>query len=397
MEAVKTPWDEFEKAFRQLERETDAIYIYGCGTYGNNVYKMLERRGLHVSGFVVTTGADTQKANLPIVNADVALCDNIGLILALNPHNSRKVKEYLRERHFDAEKILDGGQYMDRSDNREDRDDIPTIEVTTKIGCSVACRFCPQQLLVSKYFQDAPRRESQMTLETFERCLSNLPDVCRISFCGMAEPFLNPDCLKMVEKACASGRDVEVFTTLVGASADDVAQLVKLPVGFVCLHIPDQQQYAKIPVDDEYLNKLRIITAAKKADGTPFVNVCSSQGEPLEKIWGMLSSLYEVGTSLQNRAGNLDDESLTSRKTPEGKIYCTFCGQQLNRNVLLPDGTVLLCCMDYGMKHVLGNLRDVSYDAITNGAQANRIRLGMTSDYSLDILCRTCAQANLCI
>ena len=35
---------------------------------------------------------------------------------------------------------------------------------------------------------------------------------------------------------------------------------------------------------------------------------------------------------------------------------CAKTHTNLNENVLLPDGTVIMCCMDYGMTGVFGNL-----------------------------------------
>lgn len=78
-----------------------------------------------------------------------------------------------------------------------------------------------------------------------------------------------------------------------------------------------------------------------------------------------------------------------------GAIACSLCGQELNRNVLLPDGTVLLCCMDYGMKHILGNLREQSYDEIMNGGEMQRIKKCMNDELKDDILCRSCALSHL--
>jgi hypothetical protein len=33
-----------------------------------------------------------------------------------------------------------------------------------------------------------------------------------------------------------------------------------------------------------------------------------------------------------------------------------FCDNRLESNILLPNGDLLICCMDYGMEYVFGNL-----------------------------------------
>ena len=80
-------------------------------------------------------------------------------------------------------------------------------------------------------------------------------------------------------------------------------------------------------------------------------------------------------------------------KVRKGKISCSLCGQALNHNILLPDGRVLLCCMDYGMKHVLGNLTEQSYAEIMNGKEIDKIKAAINGDESIDILCRRCSSA----
>ena len=56
--------------------------------------------------------------------------------------------------------------------------------------------------------------------------------------------------------------------------------------------------------------------------------------------------------------------------------------------VLLPDGTVVLCCMDFGMEHVIGNLLENTYGEIIDGQPYKNLRKEML--YGGDILCRKC-------
>ena len=76
-----------------------------------------------------------------------------------------------------------------------------------------------------------------------------------------------------------------------------------------------------------------------------------------------------------SRAGNLLGESimkpeLLNRKDEYKSIYhgnqemTCGCLEKLYHNVMLPNGDVSLCCMDYGLEHILGNLFEQSYDEI---------------------------------
>jgi len=76
-----------------------------------------------------------------------------------------------------------------------------------------------------------------------------------------------------------------------------------------------------------------------------------------------------------SRAGNLNREvilkpellNLTDRfrsiyHGPEP--HTCGCEEKLYHNVLLPNGDVSLCCMDYGLEQILGNLFESEYDDI---------------------------------
>ena len=54
-----------------------------------------------------------------------------------------------------------------------------------------------------------------------------------------------------------------------------------------------------------------------------------------------------------------------------------------------PDGRVVLCNFDFGMKHVLGNLLEETYEEIMNGECMRRIVEAMDGD-QCDLLCRRC-------
>lgn len=395
MESFNTNRDDFVRKCRELSAATNEIYIYGGGIYGQNVQKVLAKQGVQVNGFVVTMGAENQKAMLPIININEVIHKRIGLIIGMNPHNAQKAKEYLEQHGFDMSLVINGGEYLDKTDTRERTEDVPAMQITTKVGCKINCRHCPQDLFVSRYFEKDKSRVSIMSLQTFEICLAKLPANCVIMFAGMTEPFLNPDCMEMLKMACESGRKVELYTTLIGASVEDVNKMLGLPINYVLLHVADKCQYANIPITDDYLLKLQIAARAKKQDGTPFINLCNAQERPDEEAAKILGDEFEVFSSLQDRAGALDDETLIRRKTPRGKISCTECGQQLNHNVLLPDGTVILCCNDYGIKHELGNLLQSTYDEIVHGECSAFIKRGMSEDFDADILCRQCSYANL--
>ncbi|WP_256466642.1 SPASM domain-containing protein [Bradyrhizobium sp. 193] len=57
---------------------------------------------------------------------------------------------------------------------------------------------------------------------------------------------------------------------------------------------------------------------------------------------------------LSSRGGSLNPKILEARQPIAGALTCP--DQRQHRNVLLPNGDVTFCCMDFERRHVLGNL-----------------------------------------
>ena len=168
-----------------------------------------------------------------------------------------------------------------------------------------------------------------------------------------------------------------------------------LPIDYVTLHVADAKGYAKISTTNEYYRLLEIAVNSKKRNGSMFIDMCNSQAEPDVRVAEICRGKYIITSTLLDRAGNLKGDNLVSKCIRSGKIVCGICGNALNRNELLPDGTLLLCCMDYSMKHVLGNLKEQPYEEIMNGEEIKRVKRGMEFDFEKDVLCRSCSSANL--
>jgi len=105
----------------------------------------------------------------------------------------------------------------------------------------------------------------------------------------------------------------------------------------------------------------------------------------------------KIGPSeMQSRAGNLKNmKNKFERKL--GPLSCNMTSKEdlkdmLNGNVLLPNGDVSLCCMDYGLQNILGNLLKCNYDELFHTDAFKKIREKMKAQDS-DIICRNCVEA----
>jgi len=97
-----------------------------------------------------------------------------------------------------------------------------------------------------------------------------------------------------------------------------------------------------------------------------------------------LKSLESRVFSPISRAGNL----YPVKEELPGPLHCDASGNYFNRNEVLPNGDVYLCCCDYGLKHKIGNLLKQSWDSLDRDS----IRT-LAAATSSDLLCRSCEYA----
>ena len=75
-------------------------------------------------------------------------------------------------------------------------------------------------------------------------------------------------------------------------------------------------------------------------------------------------------------------KNIASLKRLYGVIGCL---RELNENVLLPNADVILCCMDFKLKHVLGNLLDSDYTSLFQGEGFSKVKNGLKDDKNIEI------------
>jgi len=257
------------------------------------------------------------------------------------------------------------------------------LQVTTRIGCGVACDYCPQDKLIQAYGRRGG--DVVMSLDRFRAYLESVPGDVEVWFAGLCEPWLNPQCTEMLLYAHRGGHRISVFTTLVGLSASDVELLESVPYGFFHIHLPSDSRGERIPVTDAYRNTLSRILRS----GIPAHFHCHGRrlhpavGAIVEKRADRISFLRTY-----RRSGNVESGAWVRLPRRRGVIDCWG----LERNhVLLPNGDVLLCSQDYGMKHVLGNLGSSPFESLFQGGEFRRVEQGR-KDASVDILCRHCQE-----
>ena len=272
----------------------------------------------------------------------------------------------------------------------------PVMEITTKIGCSIACNACPQTTMCKNYYKNEKGRAvSEMSFQAFKCCVDKLPHNCILDFSGMAEPFLNKRCADMICYAYEKGHRINLYTTLVGMDLKSFHKIKNIPFDNVVLHIPDNRGNAHISLTEDYFKILDAVLRTKRKDGNPFVTGLSCHGYPQEDVRKHLKRYgfrKPKPDHMIDRAGNLNGNGgVESCKLSES----VFCSRSFSNshNVLLPDGSVLLCCMDYGMQHVLGNLMRQSYTEIMQSAEKRNVKADCDKECFNSVLCKKCTAA----
>ncbi|WP_036051237.1 SPASM domain-containing protein [Bradyrhizobium sp. Tv2a-2] len=259
------------------------------------------------------------------------------------------------------------------------------LEVTTTTGCIVGCAYCPQDKFAAR--QRTVSDVKHLSFEDFQRCLARVPRAADISFSGYSEPWQNRNCTKMVELAYARGHAVRIFTTLVGMNQRDLRRLRALRFRVFVVHVFDDGEYMNSRlVRKKYLDLIRQLVDA---------DIPSIQFLVLGEVFPDLAEIIPAGTLVRSSplistAGSVDRKLVESQQPLTGALTCTEARQY--RNVLLPNGDVTLCCMDFERRHVLGNLLHDSYQDIFEGAIFSKIvdRMNGMSGF---LLCRMCERA----
>ncbi len=282
---------------------------------------------------------------------------------------------------------------------------MPTLEITTHLGCALACRFCPQDRLVKSYPKGEPR---ELSLADFVHVVDKLPAHVRLDFSGMAEPWLNRQATDMVVHAFEHERKVAIYTTLQGMSPKDAAMLIERfgdqvsPETPWVIHLPDGDgNMTGWKTSEAYrVTLLRFLAFQQRLQGQhrPGLTLMtmSADGAVAEALRDLVPERLApfVGVS---RVENLDradftPSALLARVRHAGAVMCAST-PFFDHNTMLPNGDVLLCCMDYGQDHILGNLLRQSYQEILGGPAMGAIRLRSMASASGKLICRSCHNA----
>jgi len=268
-----------------------------------------------------------------------------------------------------------------------------TLEITTAIGCPLMCTICPQKKLKQAY-----SGEKYLSLVTYKSILATVPKDVRIIFSGYAEPWTNPYTTQLIQHTLNEGYDIDVYTTLVGIT--DISYVIPLLLKYksqlktLCLHLPDNSNNMPgFKPSTEYNNTLKHILDSElnismimTMDNNQIVHNSLTNIINQSRIskW-----IFHTRAENTNRNETSIGVNLVDTFNNDFVVECVR-NHNLTSNVVLPNGDVTLCCMDYGLKHIIGNLLSQSYNEIINGNEIKNILNSNKTLFDKKTLCRTC-------
>lgn len=251
------------------------------------------------------------------------------------------------------------------------------LDICTVVGCPMMCRYCPQDTFTENYKSD----EKILSFKNFMKVIDKLPKKVKVAFAGLSEPFLNPDCAKMIKYADKHKHNICIYTTGVGMKLEDVDKIKNIKYYGFILHLPDSLKHSKIPATQYYLNLIKKIHKSKIKN---LRTMCMAK--PYKEFIEMFPKTEII--KIISRAGNLNIKNFPKTNRKKGKLSC---GKDFKpRHVtMLPNGDVIICCNDYSIKHIIGNLFEQSWEDIFKSEEYKKIVKGLEDDKE-DIICRYC-------
>ena len=260
------------------------------------------------------------------------------------------------------------------------------LEITTKIGCTNMCEYCPQVKLINRYKEGKERvvkDERFMSVDNFKKYISTIPSDIDFHFTGYVEPFDNPECDEFLIISHEKGHKVQLNTTLEGLTKEKFDRIRSLPFKTFIIHLASgtyeeeigrKRPKRKLPsghdeLRQEWLEMLEYIVRNKPQN----FKVLSHGGahpqavEVLQKLAneGVLNqdhiSNLNISTSTRSQNKAQDNKQLVRQKIPEPYNIRGKCSR-IYQSVLMPDGRMGLCCQDYGLEHVVGDLSKQSWE-----------------------------------
>lgn len=248
------------------------------------------------------------------------------------------------------------------------------LEFTLTPACALMCSYCPQDAYIQRYAAATGRRST--TLDDYKVMLENVAHTTsNIDFSGYTEPLYNPRWFEIFCHTLERGYTVTLFSTLGSASMDDLDKLSGLAIHRIYVHLLDrvaQRDKLAFLIERCRIHHRDLLFIYFDEDGRELAREFQDQ-------------VHCERWTAHSRAGLVD----VGRRYVAGSVSC--CEQRDFCNVVLPNGDIQICCMDFSLQHKIGNLLEAPLAEIQHSPAARAFRATMASVN--DGICNYCIYA----
>ena len=188
-------------------------------------------------------------------------------------------------------------------------------------------------------------------------------------------------------------------STLYGATKKNIDLLFAGDLKRLNLHLPDEHGHMKMRVDAQYLEGVEYAMSLMRPDKDGVHFIGTPNAKVLEFITSKSSSCssklsegieFNIQELVNTRASNVPHNPITpilleDQPNRGGAMYCG--GKRFTQPNVLPNGMLVLCCMDYSLEEVHG---DLSESKLTDLLSENVIDLAHRISCRSKNLCSKC-------
>lgn len=257
------------------------------------------------------------------------------------------------------------------------------VQIETIGVCNVSCVWCPYGKL-----EPAPPA-GKMTWDQYEALIDECAGhtVRRLSPYLTNEPFLDkdlPERIRMTKKKMPATKIV-VTTNGTMLTPDRVDQILSLDGALHAIYISfqgiEKEGYEKtvgkngkfevtLANVNHLIEQMRLRNLDRPKVWITMVDTNLIDARKALKYWKArgVSAKY---TALENRGGNMKEAQSWSVHKLD---YFTECERLMKQAYISWDGEMVICCTDFGRKHVLGNVFKDGITGVWNGPIARNLR-----------------------
>jgi organic radical activating enzyme len=264
--------------------------------------------------------------------------------------------------------------------------------ITTKIGCPINCKYCPQDVVIKEYLK-RPNPIMELEYDDFIRMLERIPKDVIISFTGFVEPFANRRCIDMIMYALDNGYAVRVYSTLYNLSIDEYIRFKDYKnLKTLDIHIPDSNYNTQFPITDSYKETLKYVVENPPKYARLWTSCLGVTSQAREEIRDIITV---DGNPIDSIHGLVYDNRLSHRGA---KLKCNRDCSRIDNpragvGMIVPNGDVFGCTKDWELQNYIGNIFEVNeWDDLIRGELRKKFRDTLDNP-RIDNICTYCELA----